>query len=327
MHSPPMPEPEVGTQPKSELPLVSIVVATYNGMRYVAKQLDSLLAQTYPNIEIVITDDASSDGTPRLLQAYAEKHASIRLLLNRENAGYVKNFETGMLAAQGDLIALSDQDDIWKPEKIERMVAVMGDEEILYCDSELIGENDELIGKKLSEVKRLESFSDCLNYTVGNSAPGHAMLIRRKVIHDSIPFPTIIPHDYWLGFVATFTTGLVFMDKVYIQYRQHGDNVFGALKPRDETGKKLRREKKTMRMEHTYARERIRLMYEKCPENLIEQKKILGILCKTYQSFTLSNNWRRMVTFFRYRERIMLFKHRSEFRKWLYCFKMFFTVK
>ncbi len=315
------------TKKQENRPLVSIVMATYNGIKYIPEQLDSLLAQTYARIEIIVTDDASTDDTPALLQTYADKHANIRLLLNRENIGYVKNFEKGMLAAAGDLIAPSDQDDIWKSEKIERMVAAMGDEEIIYCNSELIDQNNALLGKKLSEIKLFANFNNCLNYTVGNSAPGHAMLIRKKVVLDSVPLPTMVPHDYWLGFVATFTTGLVFLDEIYVQYRQHENNVFGVSQPKDESGRKKKRKKKSKQLKRAYARERMRLMYEKCPATLVEQKKALEILNRTYQNFSLYNNWMRMITFFKYRNQIMAYKRRSEFRKWLYCLKIFFTIR
>jgi len=310
-----------------KLPLVSIVMATYNGIHYIPKQLDSLLAQTYPKIEIIITDDASTDGTRDLLQAYAENHKNIHLLLNEINIGYVKNFEKGMLAAHGELIAPSDQDDIWAPEKIEKLVAAMGNEEIIYCNSILIDNNDNLVGKRLSEIKRLVDFKDCLNYIIGGSAPGHAMLIRKKVLQDAIPLPTMIPHDHWLGFVATFTTGVVFRDEVYVRYRQHTANVFGAVKVKDEAGKKVKRKITTKRDERVYARERIRIMYEKCPDDLTEPKKVLKIFNQTYQSFSIYNNWLRMITFFKYRDRLMAYKRRNAFRKWLFCLKMFFTIK
>lgn len=309
------------------MPLVSIVMATYNGIKYIPAQLDSLLSQTYPRIEIVITDDASTDGTVELLQSYAEKYATIHLLLNQQNSGYVKNFEKGMLSATGDLIAPCDQDDIWLPQKIERMVTRIKDNSILYCDSELINAEGEQMDQQLSQLRRFADFRDVLNYTVGNSAPGHAMLVKREIITEAIPFPTIVTHDFWLGFVATFSNGVKFLNEVLVQYRQHTDNVFGAFQARDTNGKIIKRKKDSKKIRKERAKERMQIIYEKCPAGLAERKAIFKALNETYQNFSLANNWRRMMIFFKYRHEIIAYKRRSEFRKWMYCLKLFFTIQ
>ena len=89
-------------------------------------------------------------------------------------------------------------------------------------------ENGNLTGKNLSDIKRLMSFDNPLMYAIGNTAAGHAMLIRKSTLQNCYPFPTMIPHDYWLGFVATFNSKLNFIDIPLVYYRQHQTNVFGV---------------------------------------------------------------------------------------------------
>lgn len=310
----------------TSLPLVSVVIATYNGERFIGKQLDSILAQTYPNIEVVIVDDCSTDDTVNILQQYAASHQNIFIYQNEKNLGYVKNFEKGMLLSKGDYIAPSDQDDIWLPQKIEVLMNAIGNDCIVYCNSELIDDEDNKVGKQLSDVKKLISFDDCLNYTVGNSAPGHGMLFLRKLVVDSVPLPEMIPHDYWLGFVATFYSRLTYIDQPLVLYRQHSANVFGAAKIKSVDGTIPIRKKKTAKKEILMARERMKLMYEKCPNDLVEQKNIFRLLVKSYRSFSLPNNLLRMFIFFRYNKRILAFKRRSLIRRWLYCLKMFVKI-
>lgn len=99
-------------------PLISIVMATYNGEKYLREQVDSLLAQSYPSLEFVFVDDASSDASLAILQEYALRDSRIRLILNPVNQGLLATFETGIRAAKGEIIALADQDDVWMPEKL-----------------------------------------------------------------------------------------------------------------------------------------------------------------------------------------------------------------
>ena len=113
-------------------PLVSVVMATYNGERFIAEQLESILTQTYSNLEIIIVDDRSTDQSYTILESYAAKDTRIRLFRNEQNLGYVKNFEKGLSLAGGVYIAPSDQDDIWLPHKITTLVNHINDNTIVY---------------------------------------------------------------------------------------------------------------------------------------------------------------------------------------------------
>src|SRR5271155_1786606 len=107
----------------SEVPLVSIVLGTYNGEAFIKEQILSVLAQTYTSFEVIAIDDGSSDGTVSILREYAARDQRIRVIANERNLGFVRNFEKGCSLAKGKFIALCDQDDYWFPEKVAKMVA------------------------------------------------------------------------------------------------------------------------------------------------------------------------------------------------------------
>ena len=307
-------------------PLVSVVMATYNGERFLEAQIESILSQTYQNLEIIVVDDRSTDQTYTILETYAEKDKRIKLFRNDANLGYIKNFEKGLLLATGQYVAPSDHDDIWFSEKIAILVATINEASIVYADSVLIDETGNQIGKKLSDIKRLSDFNDCLSFLVGNSAAGHAMLIKTELIKQTVPFAPMIPHDHWLGFVATLHSGIKFIDTPLVYYRQHNNSVFGAVKVNDTNDQlKTVRQKKNKNL--LAIRERVALMYDKCPASMQEEKEVFGRCKEYYQSFSLINNVNRMCLFFRYNKRIMAYKRRNLLRRWFYCIKMFFTIQ
>lgn len=305
-------------------PLVSVVLATYNGERFLPKQLESILSQTYKNLEVIAVDDCSTDNTVEILKSFAANDKRIKLVVNDKNVGYVRNFENGLKLSTGAFLAPSDQDDVWQADKIERLLAEIEDNEIVYANSELIDSDDKSLGKKLSDIKRLLSFDDCLTYAIGNTAPGHGMLIKKELADRCYPFPQMIPHDYWLGFVATCAKPIKYIDIVLVQYRQHTQNVFGAVKVAE--GK--RKKKKFSQQEKLQQiRQRMRLLYEKCPQELTVQKEVYRRLNESYQDFSINNNFNRMMLFFQHRDKILAFKNKPPFRKWLFCFKMFYKIK
>lgn len=305
------------------LPLVSIVLATYNGEKYLKQQLDSILQQDYPNIELVITDDCSSDRTLSILKEYASHHSHIHIYTNDSTLGLNKNFEKGMLLAQGEYIAISDQDDIWKSEKISVLMSELEHHMIVYHDSELIDATGSPLNRKLSEINRLSNFTSCLNYAIATRVPGHTMLFRRELIAQCVPFPQHTLYDHWLAFVATFNSDIKFIPETLVSYRQHENNTFGA--DFTKRTKKIKKKKHSSN-KHQLTRERIQLFYDKCPPTLSEQKKVLHDLLMSYEDFSLKNNFRRMILFFKYHPIFLAHKKYGPIRKWLYCLKTFVKI-
>ena len=112
-------------------PLVSIALCTYNGAGFLAKQLDSLLSQSYETIEVIAVDDCSTDSTWDILQAYARKDNRLQTHKNDYNIGHTRNFEKAIALCKGDYIALSDQDDIWVGDKIKILMEDLHQEQQL----------------------------------------------------------------------------------------------------------------------------------------------------------------------------------------------------
>lgn len=202
-------------------PLISVALCTYNGATFLATQLDSVLAQNWPNFEIVIVDDASSDETREILMHYEARDPRIHLHFNRENLGFLANFQKALSLTKGDYIAPCDQDDWWDPDKLTGLYEVMEGNGMAYCNSLLVNAEGESLNTRVSDVMNMYSGHDPTAFVFANSASGHAQLIRRSVVLRAMPFPKECFHDWWLAFVAASTEGLTYLPEVLVHYRQH----------------------------------------------------------------------------------------------------------
>ncbi len=303
-------------------PAISVVLATYNGAAFLEEQLNSILQQELLPFEIIVTDDGSTDGTVALVERMMISSSLIKLLKNDTGKPlhFVGNFCKGMQAATGTFIALSDQDDIWLPAKLQKLYAAMGDAPLVYSDSLLVDENGNSLHKHMSDIRNQLAYHDPLMYAIGAWAPGHTMLFKRSLFVQAMPFPAIVTHDFWIGLVATCYGGISYVNEPLVLYRQHTSNAIGANTHKSgqtRPGKQERIKK---------ARERMWLLYEKCPSTLPQQKAVYHQLAKSYESNTLTARWSRMMIVFRYRGKMLAYKRKSTFMKWLFCIKMFFKI-
>lgn len=205
-------------------PMISIALATYNGEKFVEKQINSLLNQDYSRFEIVISDDCSTDGTWEILRNYASKDGRIRLLPRDFNRGYVENFIRVFMACKGEFIAPSDQDDIWLSNKISRLFENIGDASLIYCDSFFIDENDDLIGRNLSATCRMIAGIDPNEFLCGNSVSGHAMLFRKNLLQATNKLNSAAYIDWMLAFLAAKSNGIKYLDEALVGWRHHGNS-------------------------------------------------------------------------------------------------------
>ena len=202
-------------------PLISVALATYNGARHLEAQLASVFAQTWPKLEVVAVDDASSDGTWELLQQAALRDPRLRVERNEANLGSAANFERAMSLCRGEYIAPCDQDDVWHHDKLHTLFDAIGDHTLAYADSALIDENGASLGMRMSDRFGMAHGSDPLAFAFWNSVSGHAMLFRRELLHAALPLRGGRFHDWWLAFVAASIGSIVYVPRPLVDYRQH----------------------------------------------------------------------------------------------------------
>lgn len=206
-------------------PLVSIAVCTYNGESFLSKQLDSLVQQTYRPLEIIVVDDQSTDSTWDLLQEYSRRSDLFSIHQNRDNLGYVKNFEKVLSLCTGDYVALCDQDDIWLPNKVSEQVAEIGDFSLVYSKPSYIDEHDIPVDMPPFKVNRLSGRCP-LNLLFHTCVTGHLALIKKEVVSQALPFPVSArAHDIWIPLVAAAINGIHASDKILSYYRIHAKNI------------------------------------------------------------------------------------------------------
>lgn len=219
---------------------IDILLATYNGEKYLKEQLDSILNQTYKNIRIIISDDCSKDTTPEILKEYQKKDDRIELHIQKNNLGVVKNIEFLLKQVKSPYYMLADQDDYWLPEKAKKSLEKLKEEK-----ADLVFGDLEVVDKKLNTM--YSSFNDYMlltrkinkyinSYKVNylyNCITGCTVLAKKETIEKIIPLPTNskrVLHDHWIGLMVALNGKLAYVPEKYIRYRQHGNNEVGTEK-------------------------------------------------------------------------------------------------
>ena len=206
--------------------LISIILCTYNGEQFLGQQLDSIFDQTYKKMEVLVCDDQSTDRTVPILKGYQSRQG-LRYIVNRMRLGFVKNFEKALSLAKGDLIALSDQDDIWERNKIEILEKEIGRHTLICSDSRLIDDEGREIHGSFREYASLQvpckhQFESLLFH---NFVQGATALFKRSLLEKALPIPhNMMFHDWWLALVASRLEGIKYLPTSLIKYRLHGKN-------------------------------------------------------------------------------------------------------
>lgn len=210
---------------------VQVLLSTFNGGKFLKSLMDSLLNQDYPNIEILVRDDGSTDDTLILLEKYTSYYSNIRIVYG-ENLGVIGSFFEllKLSSSEAEYIAFCDQDDVWLKDKISRAVEFLDqypkENSLLYCSrTTLVDENLNIIGQ--SEIpKRGPSFKNAL---VQNIATGCTIVINkisRELLMKEIP-KTVRMHDWWMYLVVSAFGKVIYDTESKILYRQHSSNVIG----------------------------------------------------------------------------------------------------
>ena len=226
---------------------VSVALCTYNGAAYLEEQLLSIFGQSTRPDELVVSDDGSTDETltvlERVVEAWRAEDAAhaveVVVLRNATALGVTANFEQALAACSGDLIALSDQDDVWQPARLEIMVAEFKRRPelgLLHSDARLVDAAGAPLGQTLLAALGVSSSNRAEVHDGGafgvllrrNIVTGATTILRREVVERSRPFPESWVHDEWLAMVAALTGEVDFLDETLVDYRQHSGNQIGA---------------------------------------------------------------------------------------------------
>jgi glycosyltransferase involved in cell wall biosynthesis len=198
--------------------MVSVCMATYNGEKYIKEQISSILLQLAGGDELVISDDQSNDNTVSIIESFGDKR--IRLFLNSKKKGVINNFENALANAKGDFIFLSDQDDIWFPDKVAECLLRLENYNLVVSNCEIVDGSLNVINT--SYFKALNAGSGLIRNLKKNTFLGCCICFDKALLKLVLPFPSKIPmHDIWIGFTGTLFGKVKFYDKVLMQYRRH----------------------------------------------------------------------------------------------------------
>lgn len=197
---------------------ISVVMATYNGARYLREQLDSVVSQSYPIYELIVQDDGSTDDTLPILDSYAKQHPTMKVYANTSEChGINGNFFSAMSRSTGDYIAICDQDDVWERDKLRWQAEAIGDNAMCTGFSVPFS-SDGFPAKADMRIPNLH----LIRNTYLSQIPGHTMLFRKELLNyltggEKLP----LYYDWQLACVASAMESVVFVDKTLVHFRRH----------------------------------------------------------------------------------------------------------
>jgi glycosyltransferase involved in cell wall biosynthesis len=223
---------------------ISIAMCTYNGAQYLQKQLDTFASQSHPPCELIVCDDGSTDATLALIESFAAQATfPVRIYKNERNLGSTRNFQKAIALCEGDLIALSDQDDEWYPNKLAEMHRLF--EEFpkalaAFSDADVIDERSAPVGRKLWKslfftpakyTPHVDAGIVSTLFKLNYIATGATMVFRSDFRSQFIPIPDSWVHDAWISWIAALRGGLAPYPAATIRYRIHTQQQIGLAPP------------------------------------------------------------------------------------------------
>lgn len=204
--------------------MISVCIATYNGEKYIREQLLSILFQLESDDEIIISDDHSTDRTISIIKSLNDNRIKIFFNLKK---GYTNNFQNAIIHATGDHIFLSDQDDVWKKDKVKIIVGFLNDYDFVVSNAEVVDENLVPTGLTFFEM-RGGSKNGFWSNLIKAKYLGCCMAFNKKILNRLLPFPEkvkLCPHDLWLSLISEFYYKTYVINEPLILYRRHSHNV------------------------------------------------------------------------------------------------------
>ncbi len=216
---------------------IDILMATYNGEKYLKEQVESILNQSYSNFRLIISDDCSTDKTREILSEYEKKDKRIEVYYQEKNLGYVKNFEFLLERVKNEIYMLSDQDDYWLPEKIEKTYNKLNEEDadLVFTDLIVVDDNKRVINPSFNKLMNLEKKIQKTIETyelvyLYNCVTGCTIMGKKMMLNKILPIPKKskhLIHDHWIALVTSMNGKVVYLDERLIEYRQHSNNQIG----------------------------------------------------------------------------------------------------
>ena len=206
--------------------MISVCIATYNGERFLKRQVTSILSQIDVKDEVIVADDGSVDNTLTILRDLNDPR--IRIVDGAHRHSPTWNFEKALKEARGEYIFLSDQDDVWMPEKVAVTMRYLQQYDCVVSDNVTVAADDSVISDSFYAVNNTRP-GKYYNLLLKNGYLGCCMAFRRNVLDAALPFPADIPmHDIWIGNVAAFKYSVCFIPDKLMHYNRHGDNASTA---------------------------------------------------------------------------------------------------
>lgn len=219
----------------------SVAMCTYNGEKFIKAQLESILNQTVPLSEIIICDDGSNDKTIQIIQQFQLVNPKIILHINKINLGSNKNFEKSISFCSGDFIFLSDQDDIWRNDKVEKTLAIFNQNpraEGVFSNANLIDDKGNVIFENISiwdfflfYESKMSKPINLFDFLIsnGNFLTGATLCIRKEVKDFCFPFQTAkkFLHDEWFALILSKRQTLYYTTEKLLFYRLHNSQQLG----------------------------------------------------------------------------------------------------
>lgn len=205
--------------------MISICLATYNGMAFIRDQIDSILPQLSEGDELIISDDGSTDGTLDIVKSYNDQR--IKIYQNEKRHGVAGNFENALRHSSGDIIFFSDQDDVWMPDKVSELsnFVIDGQYDIVTCNCTLTDSHLNIVRESYYNNKHPLEKSAFGNF-VKDLWLGCCMAFRREVLNEVLPFPKhIVAHDLWIAIYGQLRFRCGYYSKSLQYYRRHSNTV------------------------------------------------------------------------------------------------------
>lgn len=208
--------------------MISVCIPTYNGEKFIRRQIDSILQQLGPEDEIIISDDQSTDRTLFIISEVNDSR--IKVLKHQPAESQFRfnltsrNVENALKHAMGKFIFLADQDDIWRSDKVIKTLNLLQQYDLVLHDCEVVNEEEQLISP--SYFSLTSARNGIVNNIIKNSYLGCCMAFTRGILDIAIPLPrTEVPHDIWIGLIAEHYGTVKFYNEPLVKYRRHGNNL------------------------------------------------------------------------------------------------------